>query len=134
MPSDQANTVEEETHLQLDHTDQFEILFGKKWGIFPCVCISVYLLGTSISKCIMTGKIMSQAFNHIEEAKILQNFNFWIFIFFISGAVFSFRSIDKTKVMQIIIVGVRFMSILLFIFGAVFLFCRDGVKKMTPEG
>ncbi len=49
-----------------------------------------------------------------------------------SGAAFSFRSIDKTKVMQIIIVGVRVASILLFLIGAIFLFCKEGIKKMTP--
>lgn len=83
----------------------------------------------------MTGKIMSKVFSHIENQtfSFLSNFNFWIFIFFLSGAVFSFRSIDKTKVMQITIVGMRVISIVLFLFGAVFLFCRDGVKKMTPN-
>lgn len=48
--------------------------------------------------------------------------------------MFSFRSIDKTKVMQIIIVGMRIISILLFLFGAIFLFCRDGVKNVVPDG
>jgi hypothetical protein len=42
-------------------------------------------------------------------------------LFFISGAAFSFRSIDKTKVMQIIIVGLRTITIFLFIFGALYL-------------
>lgn len=89
------------------------------------MAISIYLLGTSVSKCIMTGKIMSQVFKNVDW---LREFDFWVFLFFISGAVFSFRSIDKTKIMQIIIVGMRVISILLFLFGAVYLFCRDGIK------
>lgn len=108
-------------------------MFSKKWGLFPSITISIYLLGTSVSKCIMTGKIMSKVFDHLDENNFLRNFNFWIFIFFISGAAFSFRSIDKTKVMQVIIIGVRILSIILFLFGALFLICRDGVKKMYPS-
>lgn len=50
-----------------------------------------------------------------------------------AGAVFSFRSIDKTKVMQAIIIGVRTVSILLLIGGALFLIFRDGAKKVTPD-
>ncbi len=48
--------------------------------------------------------------------------------------MFSFRSIDKTKIMQVIIVGMRIISILMFLFGAIFLFCRDGVKEIVPDG
>lgn len=57
-----------------------------------------------------------------------------MFLFFLSGAIFSFRSIDKTKIMQVIIIGMRFLSILMFIFGAIFLFCRNGVKEIVPDG
>lgn len=113
------------------------MLYGKKWGLFPCLSISIYLLGTSVSKCIMTGKIMKEVFQNIDEDKwyhFFSDFNFWIFIFFVSGAAFSFRSIDKTKIMQIIIIGMRVISIVLFLFGAIYLFCRDGVKPLTPPG
>lgn len=36
--------------------------------------------------------------------------------------------------MQVIIVGMRVISILMFFFGAVYLFSRDGIKKVVPEG
>lgn len=75
---------------------------------------------------------MSQVFENLNESNWLRNFNFWIFVFFVSGAAFSFRSIDKTKIMQIIIVGVRVISIVLFLFGAIYLCFKEGVKKLTP--
>lgn len=36
--------------------------------------------------------------------------------------------------MQAIIIGVRVLTIILFIGGAIFLFARDGVKKLIPKG
>ena len=73
----------------------------------------------------MTGNVMSEVFQDVDW---LRSFYFWVVLFFISGAVFSFRSIDKTRVMQVVIVGVRVVSILMLVGGAVFLFCRDGIK------
>lgn len=73
----------------------------------------------------MTGNVMSEVFQGVDW---LGSFYFWVVLFFISGAVFSFRSIDKTRVMQVVIVGVRVVSILMLVGGAVFLFCRDGIK------
>ena len=114
------------------HAYQFKVLYGGKWEIFPSIVITVYLLGTSISKCIMTANTLSKVFTDAGSLEILQNFDFWLIIFFIAGAVFSFRSIDKTKVMQAIIIGARVLTITLFLAGAVFLFSKDGIKDLTP--
>ena len=54
-------------------------------------------------------------------------------IFFVFGAVFSFRSIEKTKALQITIITVRVITIILFFGGALFICMRDGVKKLTPK-
>lgn len=69
-----------------------------------------------------------------KEVNYLNDFNFWVFLFFISGAVFSFRSIDKTKIMQVIIIGVRIISLLMFIFGALYLVFSRGIKEIVPDG
>jgi len=45
---------------------QFEILYGKKWKIFPVFSISIYLFGVSISKCIITGNALSKLFNGVD--------------------------------------------------------------------
>ena len=101
-------------------------------GYFPSISISVYLLGTSISKCIMTANTLSKAFTDVSGPRLLENEYFWLSLFFIAGAVFSFRSIDKTRIMQLIIIGARILTISLFLGGAIFLFCKNGVKKLTP--
>ena len=72
--------------------------------------------------------------NVFKDVKYVGDFNFWVFLFFLSGAVFSFRSIDKTKIMQAIIIFVRIISLLMLIIGAVYLFCKDGVQKIVPDG
>lgn len=71
--------------------------------------------------------------NVFEDVNYLKEFNFWVFLFFISGAVFSFRSIDKTKIMQVIIIGVRIISLLMFLFGALYLVFSEGVKEIVPD-
>lgn len=60
------------------------------------------------------------------------NFNFWIFVFFLSGAAFSFKSISHTIGLQASIAGIRCFSIILFIFGTIYLMFKDGIQDMTP--
>lgn len=110
--------------VKIDHSDQFRTLLGNRWALFPSFAIAIYLMGTSVSKCIMTGKIMAEAFQPQDgetSGSILSEFSFWIIIFFVCGAAFSFRSVDKTKPMQMIIISVRLVSILLLLGGALFL-------------
>lgn len=61
-----------------------------------------------------------------QSTSILEEFNFWILIFFLCGSAFSFRSVDKTKVMQMLIIGVRVISIVLLLGGALYLILRNG--------
>lgn len=134
-----SKEVVEQGETKIDHTDQFRVLFGPKWALIPSLSISIYLMGTSVSKCIMTGKIMAQVFsawNHEANSStsVLEEFNFWILIFFLCGSAFSFRSVDKTKVMQMLIIGVRVVSIALFLGGAIYLVIRNGAKRVVPEG
>lgn len=82
----------------------------------------------------MTANTLSKVFKDVNGPSILENFKFWLLVFFVAGAVFSFRSIDKTKVMQAVIIGVRVLTIVLFLGGAIFLFSRDGIKHLTPPG
>jgi hypothetical protein len=50
------------------------------------------------------------------------------------GAIFSFRSIDQTIIIQVISVVGRFTSIAFFICGSLFLIFRDGIKDIVPKG
>ena len=64
---------------------------------------------------------------------MLEEFNFWLGLFFISGAAFSFKSIESTKALQFIIIIVRFVSIFLMLFGAVYVMYEYGIKTPKPK-
>jgi hypothetical protein len=49
-------------------------------------------------------------------------------MFFVSGAIFSFRSIDKTKVLQTTMMTLRMLNLTLFIFGAIYLISKNGIQ------
>lgn len=78
----------------------------------------------------MTGNVLSKVFN---EVYLLEEFNFWLGLFFVSGAAFSFKSIESTKGLQFLIIIVRFVSILLMLFGAVYVMIEYGIKTPTPK-
>ena len=123
--------IEPQTIKTYDHTEQFSILYGDKWKVFPAVAISIYLFGVSVSKCIMTGKTLSKVLNSVP---VLNTFEFWLGIFFLSGAAFSFKSIEKTKGLRIFIVIVRAVSILLMLVGAIIIMIQNGrVRSFVPE-
>lgn len=50
-----------------------------------------------------------------------------------SGAAFSFKSIENTKALQLVIIVVRFISIVAMIIGAVYIMFAHGVKTPTPS-
>jgi hypothetical protein len=64
----------------------------------------------------------------------MNDFKLWVGLFFISGAMFSFKSIEKTKVMQFVIIVVRFISIVAMIIGAIYIMIKYGVKSPVPSG
>lgn len=53
------------TILTFDHSKMFSYLYGKKWTFVPVVAITIYLYGVIVSKCIMTGKVLSQLFSEV---------------------------------------------------------------------
>ena len=94
------------------------------------MAVSIYLFGVSVSKCIMTGKTLSKV---LASIPVLNTFEFWLGIFFISGAAFSFKSIEKTKALQIFIVIVRAVSIMLMLVGAIIIMIQNGkVQSFIP--
>jgi hypothetical protein len=78
----------------------------------------------------MTGNVLSQVFKDIE---VMNNFYLWLGLFFVSGAAFSFKSIANTKGLQVLIVVVRFISILLMLFGSIFLMIKYGTRDPIPK-
>ena len=73
-----------------DHVEQFAYLYGNKWKLFPSLAVAFYLLGAAVSKCIMTGNTLSKLF---DEVTVLNTYYFWLGLFFVFGAAFSFKSI-----------------------------------------
>ena len=58
----------------------------------------------------------------------------WLGLFFLSGAAFSFKSIYNTKALQVVIIVVRFISIVAMIIGAIYIMIKYGVKSPVPDG
>lgn len=63
----------------------------------------------------------------------MNSFYLWLGLFFVSGAAFSFKSIANTKILQIIIILVRLISILLMLFGSIYIMINYGTKDPIPE-
>ncbi len=95
------------------------------------LAITIYLFGVLISKCIMTGRVLSKLMGDID---VLNTFEFWLIVFFIIGGAFSFKSIEKTKVIQVIMISVRIISILLLLIGSIVIMIQNGgIKDLSPE-
>jgi hypothetical protein len=78
----------------------------------------------------MTGNTLSKLFSGVA---LLDNYYFWLAIFFIFGAIFSFKSIEKTKVIQTTMIFVRFLSVFLMIIGAFIIMGQNGdIKGLAP--
>lgn len=54
-------------------------------------------------------------------------------MFFLSGAAFSFKSIQNTKALQFFIVIARFISIIAMILGSVYIMIKYGVQSPVPS-
>jgi len=78
----------------------------------------------------MTGNTLSRLFDGVA---VLDNYYFWLAIFFLFGATFSFKSIEKTKVIQTTMITVRFLSVALMIIGAfVIMGQNEGIQDLSP--
>lgn len=128
--NDSSEQTSKTVEKKYDHIEQFGILYGHKFRIIPSLVISIYLTGTAISKCIMTGNILSVVFKDVD---ILKEYEVWLALFFLSGAAFSFKSIENTKSLQFVIIVVRFISIVAMIIGAIFIMIKYGVKSPIPN-
>lgn len=80
--------------------------------------VVLYLIGVITSKCIMTGNILSGVFDSVS---VLNNYYFWLSIFFLSSAVLSFKDISSIKIIQDIIGIIRVVVIILFISGPIYI-------------
>ena len=71
-----------------------EIIIGKKAKALTVLAITSYLIGVLSSKTIMSANILSKTFHSVPY---LQEFHFWVCLFFFISAVFSFRDVSSTK-------------------------------------
>ena len=78
-----------------------------------------------------SGNTLSVVF---EGVPVMSSLYTWLGVFFISGAVFSFRNVSQTKVLQFVIIAVRFLSILSMIVGAIYIIIRYGSQGLVPAG
>lgn len=77
------------------------------------------------------GNTLSLVF---EGVPVLSSLYTWLIVFFLSGSIFSFRNVSQTKVLQIVIIAVRFLSLLSMIVGAIYIIIRYGSQGLVPEG
>lgn len=88
-------------------------------------------MGVSVSKCIMTGNTLSKLFTGVT---LLDTYYFWLGVFFLFGASFSFKSIEKTKVVQATMIFVRFLSVFLMVIGAFIIMGQNGgIQDLAPK-
>jgi len=62
-------------------------IIGEKGKLFNTIILMMYLIGLLISKCIMAGNNLSEGF---EGIAVLDNYYFWLILFFCCSAVLSF--------------------------------------------
>lgn len=65
---------------------------------------------------------------------VLDSLYTWLGVFFLSGALFSFRNVSQTKALQFVIIAVRFLSIVSMIVGAIYIIIRYGSQGLVPAG
>ena len=121
----------QKTIQYFDHTDMIGRLYGSRYKFLPSIAVIIYLFGVAISKCILTGKTLSTLFENVE---FLDNFYLWLVVFFIAGALFSFKSIEKTKIMQIVIIAARILTVTLMLVGAFIIIGQNGkIQDLRPK-
>lgn len=68
------------------------------------------------------------------DVDVLNTFEFWLMVFFVLGGAFSFKSIEKTRAIQIIMISVRIISILLLIIGSIVIMIQNGgIQDLAPN-
>jgi amino acid permease len=114
------------------------IVAGKKAEVFVTVMLTLYMLGVVISKCIMTSKLYCYLGNTLstvfEGIQVLDSIYLWLAVFFFCGSVFSFGNIQQTKVLQYVIIAIRFFSLFAMIGGAIYIIAAYGSQGLVPAG
>ena len=107
------------------------LLSGKRASIFTITIITIYLMGVTISKCILAGKVLSKVFAHVN---FLNKIYPWLGLFFICGGVFSFKDVASTKVLQFFIIGIRCLALAAMLIGAIYVAAAFGSHSLTENG
>lgn len=94
--------------------------------VFSVAIIVIYLYGAMISKGIMVGKSLSAVFS---GTQIVEEFYFWVLIFFFLSAVLSFKDVASISIVQTIVALVRYVTIVSMVVGA----AQIMVKYQTLE-
>jgi amino acid permease len=105
--------------------------FGNLGRVLYSFSIVVYVSGVILAKCILTGRTLSTVF---KDVQVLDRYEFWLGLFFVVSAVFSFRDVGSTKYVQYLSMAMRFLTILLFILGALIVLGRGGSQGFSPPG
>lgn len=104
------------------------LLWGNGGKIVVVVVLTIYMMGLLITKCISTGMVMKKLF---EGVTVLDNFYFWLALFFLTSMFFCFRDVQGTKVLQTIVSFFRAVVILLMLSGAFYQIGHDKSIKHT---
>lgn len=107
------------------------LLSGKRASIFTIIIITTYLMGVTISKCILAGKVLSKVFSHVN---FLNKIYPWLGLFFVCGGIFSFRDVASTKILQYFIITVRCLALGAMIIGAIYVSAAFGGHSLTESG
>jgi amino acid permease len=99
-----------------------EIFIGFKGKLLVSTAIIFYLFGVIISKIIMSGNILSKVFHNVH---VLKEFDFWIILFFGICALLSFKDVSSIKFIQIFCGVIRFICIMLFLFGPIYVILKN---------
>ena len=107
------------------------MLSGKRASIFTITIITIYLMGVTISKCILAGKVLSKVFDHVT---FLNKIYPWLGLFFICGGVFSFKDVASTKILQFFIIGIRCLALGAMLIGAIYISGAYGAHSIVENG
>lgn len=77
-----------------------KLFYGRKGEIFSVMIVVVYLYGALISKGIIVGTSLSYSYNIFvrlvfSNIQVLDNFYFWVILFFIASGILSFKDISS---------------------------------------
>lgn len=107
-----------------------DLILGPYFKWFCTFSLSTYLLGVVSSKTIISANTLAKTF---AGAQLLDQYDFWMILFFFSGAVFSFKDVSSTKVLQIVIAVVRVLCLAMFILGPIYIIFRNELDVFWPN-